>query len=76
MKDYSWVIVASVFALVAFLLFTISIGSTSSLIKRLRLNKLNILLNISLLVIGFGNIYFAVYLLQNVREQIELFTNL
>lgn len=76
MKDYFWVIVAGVFALISFLLFILTISSSSSLIKRLRLSKLNIMFNISLLLIGIANIGVGIYLLQDVREQIEKFSSL
>lgn len=75
MKDYLWVIVAGVFALLSFLLFILTISSSSSLIKRLRLSKFNILFNVSLLLIGFVNIGVGIYLLQSVREQIEKFSS-
>lgn len=76
MKDYLWVIVAGVFALVSFLLFIISIGQSSSLINRLKKSKTNILLNVTLIIIGFVNVGVGIYLLQSVREQIQQFSNI
>lgn len=74
MKDYLWIIIASVFALVAFMFFIMTLSTSSSLIKRLKKSKLNILLNVTILIIGFGNIGIAIYLLQNIREQIRVFS--
>lgn len=75
MKDYLWVIVTGVFSLVSFLLFILTINSSTSLIKRLRRSKWNLLLNITLLLIGISNLGIAMFLLLNVREQIEKFSN-
>ena len=75
MKDYLWIIVAGSFAVFAFLFFIMTISSSTSLIKKLRLKKANILLNVAILLIGLGNIGIMIYLFQDIRTQIEIFTN-
>ena len=75
MKDYLWIIIAGIFALVAFFFFVMTVSKSGSLINKLKLSKGHIVVNVMVLVIGLGNIGIAVYLLQNIREQIELFTS-
>ncbi|MFW8054131.1 hypothetical protein [Vagococcus fluvialis] len=74
MKDYLWIIIASVFALIALFFFILTISNGTSLIKKLKKNKLHVLTNITILLIGFGNIGLVIYLLQDVRRQIETFS--
>lgn len=76
MKDYLWIVIAGVFALIAFIFFIMTIATSSSLIKKLRYKKLNIVLNLMILVIGIANIGIGVYLLQDIREQIEVFSSM
>ena len=75
MKDYIWIIIAGVFALIAFFFFVTTISKSGSLISKLKLSKLNIGINVLVLLIGAGNIAIALYLLQDVKRQIELFTS-
>lgn len=75
MKDYLWIIVASVFAIAAFLFFILTLSTSASLIKRLKKRKINIMLNIMVLIIGFANLGLAIHILQDVRGQIERFSN-
>lgn len=75
MKDYLWIIIVAIFALVAFIFFMMTLSNSSSLIKRLRKSKANIILNLTILLIGLANIGIGIYLLQDVREQIERFSN-
>lgn len=76
MKDYLWIIIAGVFALFAFVFFLMTIGSSSSLIKKLKLKKANIIINIFILLIGISNLGLVIYLLQDIREQIDKFSSL
>ena len=76
MKDYIWIVIAGVFALLAFIFFIMTIATSSSLIKKLKHSKANIILNLTILVIGIANIGIGVYLLQDIRQQIELFSSL
>lgn len=74
MKDYLWIIVAGIFALLSFIFFLLTISNSSSLIKKLKKSKLNIITNIAVLVIGMANIGIIVYLLQEIKLQIENFS--
>ena len=76
MKDYLWLIITGVCALLAFVFFLITISNSTSLIKKLKKSKWQIMLNMFVLAIGIGNIAIAIYLLRDIREQIELFTNI
>ncbi|MEG0285813.1 MAG: hypothetical protein RR494_07100 [Vagococcus sp.] len=75
MKDYLWIIIVAIFALIAFIFFMMTLSNSSSLIKRLRKSKANIMLNLTILLIGLANIGIGIYLLQDVRQQIERFSN-
>lgn len=74
MKDYLWIIVAGIFALLSFIFFLLTISNSSSLIKKLKKSKLNIITNVAVLVIGIANIGVIVYLLQEIKLQIENFS--
>lgn len=74
MKDYLWIIIAGTFALLAFVFFMLTISNSTSLIKKLKKSKLNIIVNLIVLSIGIGNLVVIVYLLQEIREQIDRFT--
>lgn len=76
MKDYIWLIVCGVFALLAFIFFMITISNSASLIKRVKASKLQITLNLLVLLIGLGNIGIGIYLLLDIRQQIETFTSI
>lgn len=71
MKDYLWVIITTVFSLIAIVFFILNLSSTSILMKKVKKSKLNLIPNILVLFIGLSNIGIAVYLLLSVREQIE-----
>lgn len=73
MKDYLWIIIAGIGALIAFLVFILTLSTSTSLIKRLNRSKANILLNITVLLLGFTNLGLAIYLLQDIRDQISKF---
>lgn len=75
MKDYIWIIVAGSFAVVSLFFFILTISNSSSLIKRLNKSKLNIITNLTVLLIGVGNIGIIIYLLQDIRKQIESFSS-
>ena len=75
MKDYLWIIIVAIFALIAFIFFMMTLSNSSSLIKRLRKSKANIMLNLTILLIGLADIGIGIYLLQDVRQQIERFSN-
>lgn len=74
MKDYLWIIVAGIFALLSFIFFLLTISNSSSLIKKLKKSKLHIVTNVAVLVIGIANIGVIVYLLQEIKLQIENFS--
>lgn len=76
MKDYIWLIVTGVCALLAFIFFLITISNSTSLIKKLKKSKWHVMLNVLVLTIGIGNVAIAIYLLQDIRKQIEMFTNI
>lgn len=76
MKDYLWLIVVGVFALLAFIFFMLTISNSSSLISKLKKSKWHITVNIMVLLIGLGNIGIGIYLLQDIRKQIELLSSL
>lgn len=73
MKDYLWVSIAAIFALIALLFFALTVKKSSLLIKKLKKKKLNILVNFSVLVLGGIDIYFVVHLLMSVKEQLNTF---
>lgn len=73
MKDYLWIIIAGVFALLSFVFFLLTISNSSSLIRKLKKSKLNIVVNVLILGIGFTNIGIIVFLLQEIRTQIDNF---
>lgn len=73
MKDYLWIIIAGVFALLSFIFFLLTISNSSSLIRKLKKSKLHVMTNVFILFIGFVNIGVIVYLLQEIRTQIENF---
>ncbi|MBO0476475.1 hypothetical protein DOK76_05290 [Vagococcus sp. DIV0080] len=74
MKDYLWIIVAGTCAILAFLFFILTITNSTSLIQRLKKSKLHIITNIAVLLIGLGNIGMVIYLLLDLREQINFFS--
>lgn len=76
MKDYLWLIIVGCFALIAFVFFMITISNSVTLIKKLKKSKINIMLNVLILLIGIANIGIGVYLLMDVRKQIDIFTSL
>ncbi len=76
MKDYLWLIVVGVFALLAFIFFMLTISNSSGLISKLKKSKWHITVNIMVLLIGLGNIGIGIYLLQDIRKQIELLSSL
>lgn len=75
-KDYLWIIVAGIFALVAFFLFIMTLSTSSGLIRKLKKKKANILINLTILLIGIVNIGIGIYLLMDIRAQIQMFTSL
>jgi len=76
MKDYFWVIFAASGAVLAFIFFILTLSSTTSIIKKAKKRKLNIMVNIFLLLLGLSNIGVSLYLIMSIREQIERLSKL
>jgi len=76
MKDYFWVILSVSGATLAFIFFIFTLSSTTSIIKKAKKSKLNIMVNISLLLLGLSNVGLSFYLIMSIREQIERLSKL
>lgn len=74
MKDYLWIFIAGIIATIAFVFFLLTIAKSTSLIKKAKKSKGHILVNLLVLTIGIGNIGIIMYLLKDIRQQIEMFT--
>lgn len=73
MKDYLWIIVATISTFISLIFFFLTISKSTYLINTLDKKKINILPNIFILVSSFINVGVVIYLLLSVREQIELY---
>ncbi|RHH66706.1 MULTISPECIES: hypothetical protein [Vagococcus] len=76
MKEYLWVIILGICGLLLLFLFVMTIATSSQLITKLRYSKSNLLLNFSLLIGGIVDIGLLIYLVMDVKSQIELMNNL
>lgn len=72
MKDYLWVFILTVIALVSAGVFLATISQSSALIKKLKLPKVKLLLNFILLIISLVDIALIIYVFILVKEQISL----
>lgn len=71
-KDYLWVFILTVIALVSAGVFLATISQSSALIKKLKLPKVKLLLNFILLIISLVDIALIIYVFILVKEQISL----
>lgn len=76
MKDYLWVSVAAIFAVIAMLFFVLTIQRSLVLIKKLKRKKINVLANFLIFIIGTVDIYFVVHLIMSVKEQLDMINTL
>lgn len=76
MKDYLWVSVSAIFSVLGLLFFVMTIHKSTTLIKKLKLSKFNVLVNLLVLIIGLVDIYFVVYLILSVREQLNIINSI
>lgn len=72
MRDYLWVFILSAIALISAGLFLATISKTTMLIKRLKLPKINLVLNFILLLISLLDIGLIIYVFILVKDQINL----
>ncbi len=72
MKDYLWVFILSAIALFSAGIFLGTISKSTMLIKRLRLPKINLVLNFTLLLISLLDIALIIYVFILVKDQISL----
>lgn len=74
MKDYLWVFILSGITLISSGAFLGTISKSSVSIKKLKISKLNLIVNYSLLIISLVDIGLIIYLFLLVKEQINLLT--
>lgn len=70
--DYLWIYILAGIAIVSLLAFLITFSRDMFLTKKLKLNKLSLLLNFSLLVISLSSVGLIINLFLTLREQISL----
>lgn len=74
MKDYLWIFVLSLIALISAGVFLGTISKSSMLINKLKYSKKHLLLNFMLLIISLVDIGLIIYVFLLVREQINALT--
>lgn len=74
MKDYLWVFILSIIAILSSGMFLGTISKSSMLVKKLKFSRANLLINFTLLITSLVNIGLIVYVFLLVREQISNLT--
>ncbi|MFD1900826.1 hypothetical protein [Enterococcus termitis] len=72
MIDYLWLFILGGIAILALIIFLITLSRDTFLIKKLRKKKLNFILNFSLLFTTLTCLGLIVYLFTLLKEQIEV----
>jgi len=72
MKEYLWVYILGAIAMISFLWFVITLSRDIFLVKKLKVNKMNFILNFSLMLVSLTSVGLIIYLFALLKEQIKV----
>ncbi|WP_375179513.1 hypothetical protein [Enterococcus rotai] len=72
MKEYLWVYILGAIAMISFLWFVITLSRDIFLVKKLKVKKMNFILNFSLMLVSLTSVGLIIYLFALLKEQIKV----
>jgi len=75
MKNYLWLIISGISAFCLLIFFLINFRNSVSIVRRLKKNKIVLLTDVFIFIIGLSNIAVVIYLLSNIKDQIDKFSS-